>query len=175
MPALLNLHPDYLDDCGGVPVSLRVYWSTAERANHGTPGGRLPNSTQFRLGLFRMTAPGVWEVSPRGYVYSGIAAQGHTLYATPANLSFKNPLEYLHGWAPLLAVGVYWPKVEYYDVGTSTWTVLAGSNPIYGASGFPDDPAVILERMRHEEVYRVRQGFPASVYPTGPQRLELEV
>lgn len=172
MPVLLNLRPDYLDDHGGRQVSLRVQWSTVERANHGSPGGRLPQGTRWRVGLYVATAPGVWEVSPRGFLYSGVAGQAGVLYSAPQDLAASDPLEYIQGWSPLLATGVYWPKVQYWT--GAAWATLAGTNPVYGASGFPDDPVVLLARPRLAEVYRVRQGFPTPPYKVGARYLEQE-
>ena len=168
---ILNVSPAYHDDRAFTPVNLRLAWSPADKTNHGAPGGRLVVGTLLRVGLYRATGAGTWEALAGAYLYGGIDGGGTDLYAKPEDPNATYFVELVQGWCPLVAHGVWWPKVERWN--GAAWVVVPGTNT-YGASGFPERPITVIPRALHEETIRTRQGFPQSRFLAGPTILKQE-
>jgi hypothetical protein len=136
-------------DHGMVPVTLRVT----------TPPWVL--GQKVRVGMLRSDHAGGWVSPPECYLYSGVAGQSTDLYPSPDDSTMPYYLELLRGWPALLAPDEYMPRVEYWNGGA--WVLAT-------VTGYADKHIHVMPRSRYEEIYRIRQGFPAPPYDDAGMR-----
>lgn len=146
---------DVVASAGGDPLALLVTWGMGD-----TPWTL---RTPVRVALLRLETISTYSLV--AYGLSGVPGQVDPatgigrVYPFPESAMHPLYLRVVRCYTPRLAEGVYYARVEQWD--GANWVQV----------GQPE-PFRVQVRLRHQQVYDLRRGFPAPPYQPGPQTIE---